>query len=287
MLFRSNIQSVTTETLHFDNLNLWFKPIDMLKIDVGATYWHGPIPTYWADYMPNMNEIGPWWFAAGASGWFRPEGFGATLTPMNGLDISTVINPGYLKFWIEDGKFRDTYLIVNYNDEDIGSIGFSSVINYGIVADNTYSFAAQAGWLKNFNPFGVAVQGGAYTRSDIGLCTINGGAQFDYNADGLRFNVSVPVTYDHTRNVDGAELKDFTTVVLFASFAYTINNNWTPVVIVREGNVLDASNAALLIAPGIYGNVCENVLFEARVNINITPSTGTSFDVPLIFTFNL
>jgi len=168
--------------LRIRGVNLWFKPIDALKVTVGDInldsykeqifWWHGV-----------YGEKPGSWGAFGGE-YIAGNGFKLDVTPMDGLDITAAIFPGIDTPWVS-------------------TAANSGYMGYGFKVKYTYGAGSVAA---------VWVDKGKNANKIIGIGS-------DYNADGLYFFGNVNFNFDGNFGFNAVTIDDF---VKYSLDAFTI-----------------------------------------------------------------
>ena len=297
----NNIEA-DTENVH--EWNLWFKPVDMLKVTVGDIY-HGsaqPHFGWWAKVIDHADY-----------------GYQADLSPIDGLNLTFGIGSAYTGLWESAAhgtywfdkngtglrKLGEFWAGGSYNVDGVGAFGLS--IDRGAKV-NPHGFAqtqawgatplaldfyysnqpwGQTGWFadaalvwKEKSPYGSTED-----DFDIELDRLTSQLYFELHSDAFALYLIDVLEYNFDENAgddgktkafkDGFELK-----AQYAIDAYT------PYIQIDGYNVMD-SKLGVKLAVGFSVGSCS---FDVGPNfaINWADSDNTTFDVtvPIQFTLN-
>lgn len=246
--------------VNYEGFKMWVQPADFLKINLGEL-----------DYCLNKESID----YAGCINGAGSQGFAFDVTPVDGLTINAVLNPGYAA-WMTDGNVGNTAVYAKYatGAGTFGAAWVKADVQYGpegskvTYADNLVSL----GYSNNFN--GVDV----FADASILLLDEVTGIKADLfvkgNADA--FGYAVYVDFDQNNTAD--------TTAVGAKGKFTYNmGSCTPYVYVKCENFM-ADAFKMTLKPGVNFNIgAAGVEIAADVTIADTTTVNVPFGISLNF----
>ncbi|MCQ2582948.1 MAG: hypothetical protein MJ160_03475 [Treponema sp.] len=233
-------------SVNYEGFKMWVQPADFLKINLGEL-----------DYCLNKESIDYAGCLNGAGG----QGFGIDITPVDGLTLNVVLNPGY-GAWMTDGAAEGTNVYAKYAT-DAGTFGVA-YLGSNNFADNKVS----ASYSNNFS----GVDMFADFAYGIEAKAINADLFVKGNADAFGYAVYVDFGYVADTASLGAKGK----------FTYNMGS-CTPYVYVKCANFM-ADPFAMTLKPGVNFNIgAAGVEIAADVSIGSTTSVNIPFGISLNF----
>jgi len=196
--FRLHSASNSDAAVTMRKLELWLKPIDMLKIKIGNV--GGGLFTETIDWWQTANGVGGWEndIVAAAEG-----GVSVDLTPIDALSITVSLAPGYnAGLWDSSDSENQDFnaanvkwgVVAKYAIDGVGTIGAGFKFNEAYSGNNNEYRLVRAGF--DF----TAVEGlrafiqGNIRFNNAGLIGIAIDPFVDFTAGSLNIKASVPVT---------------------------------------------------------------------------------------------
>ncbi len=289
-------KSLGVHGLRIRNVNVWFKPLDNLKVTVGDTnldsykehifWWHG---VYGA-------KPGSWGAFGGE--YIAGNGFKAEFSPIDGLELTAVALPGaYTVTTDKDtGKVTTNPFISTAKDFVVKNYGIKAKVNLGAFADLPMTAAAL--FVDKGDQKYVAI-GADYGNEWGGNFYAFANVSLNLNKDGL---AGLAIDNAEYFVFDALKLQTHLPVVLYkegddmkvglyatAKVSYALSN-CTPYVIMsnnRDGDAgwtFDNFKFAMTVQPGVTFNV-GSAGFDASLRLDIADSVNWS--VPVAITVGL
>lgn len=232
-----------SSALAYQDFQLWLKPVDMVKINLGALDYC--INKESIDYAGCINGMGAW-------------GFALDITPVDGLAINLLANSNKGLYsgspWLNAGKVGTTGAFVKYS-ADFGTLGVAAV--YGTTnADTTVPnydkvLALSTGYSGNFNPISLFADFTADLDLAEGAANVLKDLKADLfvkaSVDAFGFAAYVDTTIDPNVKKDGVSLG------AKAKVSYNLGSA-TPYLYVKCPNVMDET-FQMEIKPGVNFNI--------------------------------
>ena len=246
---------------------IWFKPVDVLKITVGC--WANTLNQEKIDWCNSDSKI------AGDDG--NLGSWVITLAPIDGLSIDLAFTQEFGKFWFQSNEIASLAFMMHYG-ADFGTI--SAMFD---ARSNFKDLRFGAGYANNFSGLDMFVNVlGFYNGDDFKK--VRGEVYLGYAADALNIQAFIVGGYNLKGGWDnswwhvGASGAAGAFVGMSAKFSYALDGI-TPYIYIKDTNFL-ADSFSMTIKPGFTTNVgCCAI----ELAVDITAASTIKVDVPVNF----
>lgn len=248
-------------SVNYEGFKMWVQPADFLKINLGEL-----------DYCLNKESID----YAGCINGAGSQGFAFDITPVDGLTINAVLNPGYAA-WMTDGNVGNTAVYAKYAT-GAGTFGAAWIMKAGYVDDDDNPATPKV-YVKEGNTVSAS-----YSNNFSGVDMF---ADFAYGIDAEAINADLFVkgnadAFGYAVYVDFGYVADTASLGAKGKFTYNMGS-CTPYVYVKCANVM-ADSFAMTLKPGVNFNIgAAGVEIAADVSIGSTTSVNVPFGISLNF----
>jgi len=245
---------------------IWFKPVDALKITVGA--WANTLNQEKIDWCNSDSKI------AGDDG--DLGSWVITLAPVDGLSIDLAFTQKFGTAWFANNKIADLAFMMHYG-ADFGTI--SAMFD---AKSNFTDLRFGAGYANNFSGLDMFVNVLGFYKTDFNK--IRAEVYLGYAADALNIQAFIVGGYNLKGGFDasgwhvGASDVAGAFVGMSAKFSYALDGI-TPYIYIKDANFL-ANSFSMTIKPGFTTNVgCCAI----ELACDITAASTIKVDVPVNF----
>ena len=246
---------------------IWFKPVDVLKITVGC--WANTLNQEKIDWCNSDSKI------AGDDG--NLGSWVITLAPIDGLSIDLALTQAFGKAWFANSEIADMAFMMHYG-ADFGTI--SAMFD---ARSNFKDLRFGAGYANNFSGLDMFVNVlGFYNGNEFKK--VRGEVYLGYAADALNIQAFIVGGYNIKGGWDaswwhvGNSAAAGAFVGMSAKFSYALDGI-TPYIYIKDANFL-ADSFSMTIKPGFTTNVgCCAI----ELACEITAASTIKVDVPVNF----
>jgi len=246
---------------------IWFKPVDALKITVGC--WANTLNQEKIDWCNSDSKI------AGDDG--DLGSWVITLAPVDGLSIDLAFTQEFGKFWFQSNEIASLAFMMHYG-ADFGTI--SAMFD---ARSNFKDLRFGAGYANNFSGLDMFVNVLGFYNGDE-FKKVRGEVYLGYAADALNIQAFIVGGYNLKGGFDaswwhvGNSGAAGAFVGMSAKFSYALDGI-TPYIYIKDTNFL-ADSFSMTIKPGFTTNVgCCAI----ELAVDITAASTIKVDVPVNF----